>query len=137
MNNTVTMRPYIKEDYDMICDWWAAHHRSIRPMHYLPKCGVICEINSKPASALFLHMDNSCGMCMIDHAVSRPKLSLANSMLAFKHSISCLRKVSREFGYHSVWICTYPGIARILARLGFYELSRNQVAMVGSTEEDT
>jgi hypothetical protein len=135
MNNNVTIRPYVDDDYEMIREWWESHSRLSRPKQYLPKCGVVCEIDGEPISALFLHMDNSCGMCMIDHAVAKPKLPLAKSMLAFKHSIACLRKVALEFGYHSMTVITYPGISRILRKLGFAEISRNQVSMIGLTKE--
>jgi hypothetical protein len=131
--NNITMRPYTESDYDMLCEWWHAHGKQRRPQQMLPKCGVVCELDGKPTSALFLHMDNSCGMCMADHAVSVPGLSLKQAMLAFRHCVSCLKKIAKDFGYHTIAVTTYRGIARRLEFQGFRELSRNQVAMIATT----
>jgi hypothetical protein len=134
--NNITMRPYTESDYDMLCEWWHAHGKQRRPEQMLPKCGVVCELDGKPTSALFLHMDNSCGMCMADHAVSAPGLSLKAAMLAFRHCVSCLKKIAKDFGYHTMAVTTYRGIARRLESQGFRELSRNQVAMIAPTSEE-
>lgn len=129
----ITIRHYEPTDYEMLSEWWHAHGKHRRPEPMLPKCGVVCEIDGKPVSALFLHMDNSCGMCMAEHAVSAPGLSLKTAMLAFKHCVACLKKIAKDFGYHTMAVTTYRGIARRLESQGFRELSRNQVAMIATT----
>jgi hypothetical protein len=120
----------------MLCEWWHAHGKQRRPEQMLPKCGVVCELDGKPTSALFLHMDNSCGMCMADHAVSVPGLSLKQAMLAFRHCVSCLKKIAKDFGYHTMAVFTYPGIARVLERQGFREGTRDQVFLMKSLQEE-
>jgi hypothetical protein len=132
----ITIRHYEPTDYEMLSEWWHAHGKHRRPEPMLPKCGVVCEIDGKPVSALFLHMDNSCGMCMAEHAVSAPGLSLKTAMLAFKHCVACLKKIAKDFGYHTMAVTTYRGIARRLESQGFRELSCNQVAMIASTSEE-
>jgi hypothetical protein len=129
----IHIRHYEPTDYEMLSEWWHAHGKHRRPEPMLPKCGVVCEIDGKPVSALFLHMDNSCGMCMAEHAVSAPGLSLKTAMLAFKHCVACLKKIAKDFGYHTMAVFTYPGIARVLERQGFREMSNNQIAMIAST----
>lgn len=129
----ITIRHYEPTDYEMLSEWWHAHGKHRRPEPMLPKCGVVCEIDGKPVSALFLHMDNSCGMCMADHAVSAPGLSLKTALLAFRHCVACLKKIAKDFGYHTMAVFTYPGIARVLERQGFREMSNNQIAMIAST----
>jgi hypothetical protein len=108
----ITIRHYEPTDYEMLSEWWHAHGKHRRPEPMLPKCGVVCEIDGKPVSALFLHMDNSCGMCMADHAVSAPGLSLKTALLAFKHCVACLKKIAKDYGYHTMAVTTYRGIAR-------------------------
>ena len=132
----ITIRHYEPTDYEMLSEWWHAHGKHRRPEPMLPKCGVVCEIDGKPVSALFLHMDNSCGMCMAEHAVSAPGLSLKTAMLAFKHCVACLKKIAKDFGYHTMAVTTYRGIARRLESQGFRELSRDQVAMIAPTSEE-
>jgi hypothetical protein len=131
----ITIRHYEPTDYEMLSEWWHAHGKHRRPEPMLPKCGVVCEIDGKPVSALFLHMDNSCGMCMAEHAVSAPGLSLKTAMLAFKHCVACLKKIAKDFGYHTMAVFTYPGIARVLERQGFCEANRDQVFLMTPTEE--
>jgi hypothetical protein len=133
MSDQIHIRHYEPSDYETLSEWWHAHGKHRRPEPMLPKCGVVCEIDGKPVSALFLHMDNSCGMCMADHAVSAPGLSLKTALLAFKHSVACLKKIALELGYHTMAVFTYPGIARVLERQGFREMSNNQIAMIAST----
>lgn len=130
------IRHYDPSDYEMLCDWWYAHGKPSRPEIMLPKCGVVCELDGKPVSALFLHMDNSCGMCMADHAVSAPKLSFKKSLAAFKHCVACLKKVAYDLGYHTMVITTYKGIARVLQHQGFKEISSNQTSMIASTTKE-
>lgn len=133
--SNIAIRHYEPADYEMLSEWWHAHGKHRRPEPMLPKCGVVCEIDGKPVSALFLHMDNSCGMCLADHAVSAPGLSLKTAMLAFKHCVACLKKIAKDFGYHTMAVFTYPGIARVLERQGFRECNRNQVFLMTPTEE--
>ena len=133
--NNITLRPYTDGDYDMLCEWWHAHGKQEKPGIMLPKCGVVCELDGKPTSALFLHMDNSCGMCMADHAVSVPGLSLKQAMLAFHHCVSCLKKIASDLGYHSMAVFTYPGISRLLKKNGFQQVSQNNVLLIAATKE--
>ena len=132
----IHIRHYEATDYEMLSEWWHAHGKHRRPEPMLPKCGVVCEIDGKPVSALFLHMDNSCGMCMDEHAVSAPGLTLKTARLAFNHSIACLRKMARELGYHTMAVFTYPGVARVLKRQGFRECNRDQVFLMNSLQEE-
>jgi hypothetical protein len=132
----ITIRHYEPTDYEMLCGWWRAHGKYEKPSIMLPKCGVVCEIDGKPVSALFLHMDNSCGMCMAEHAVSAPGLSLKTALLAFKNCVDCLKKIASELGYHSMAVFTYPGISRLLKKNGFQQVSQNNVLLIAATKEE-
>lgn len=133
--NSIHMRPYTESDYGMLSQWRVAHGKDTVPEIVLPKCGVICEINGQPTASLFLHMSNSNGMCMVEHAVSAPGLSLKIAALAFKHCISCLKKIAADLGYHTMAIFTYPSIARILKSHGFRAGEKNLVQMFAPTQE--
>jgi hypothetical protein len=133
--SNIAIRHYEPADYEMLCAWWKAHHGMIRPEVMLPKCGVVCELDGKPVSALFLHMDNSCGMCMAEHAVSAPGLSLKKASLAFKHCVACLKKIAADLGYHTMCVFSYPSIARVLKSQGFSKTDGNLIQMMTSTKE--
>jgi hypothetical protein len=132
----ITIRHYEPTDYEMLSEWVSKHGKPWLPEAMLPKCGVVCEIDGQPVSALFLHMDNSCGMCMIDHAASAPGLSLKTALLAFRHCVACLKKMARELGYHTMAVFTYSGIARVLERQGFQSATKDLVQLFVPTKEE-
>lgn len=123
------MRAYGPADLDLLNDWWVEHDGRRRAEHGLPKCGVVCELDGEPVAALFLHMDNSCGMCLAEHAVSRPGLTLKKATAAFKHCVACIKQVAGVHGYHTMAVYTHPGIARILEKVGFTRGEENLVQM--------
>lgn len=133
---TFQIRAYAASDFPLLTDWWLAHDGQRRPESILPKCGVICSINDKPAAALFLHMDNSCGMCMVEHAVSRPGLSLKKARQAFGHCVACLKKVAGVHGYHTMAVYCFEPIARVLEKAGFSRGEDSLVQMFSSIEPE-
>jgi hypothetical protein len=131
-----TIRAYAAADFELLTEWWLAHDGQRRPATILPKCGVVCSINDKPAAALFLHMDNSCGMCMVEHAVSRPGLSLKKARAAFGHCVAVLKKIAGVHGYHTMAAFVPAAIARTLENVGFMRAEENLVQMVGFIEPE-
>lgn len=134
--SNIAIRHYEPADYDMLCAWWHGHGQTELSSALLPKCGVICELDGKPVSALFLHMDNSNGTCLIDHAISLPGLPLKKSLSAFKHCVACLKQIAHDLGYHTMAVFTYPSIARVLDKCGFEKGMEGLVQMLTSTKED-
>jgi len=132
-----TIRAYAAGDFELLTEWWLAHDGQRRPETILPRCGVVCSINDKPAAALFLHMDNSCGMCMVEHAVSRPGLSLKKARAAFGHCVACLKKIAGVHGYHTMAVYCPEPIAYILERTGFSRGEDNLVQLFSGTEMET
>lgn len=135
--NSYTMRLYEPKDYEMLCEWRYARGKIAIPEIMLPKCGVVCECDGVPVASVFLHMSNSNGMCLAEHAVSAPGLSLKAAREAFGHCMECLKKIAADLGYHTMAVFTYPGIARTLERHGFRKAETNLVQMLTSTKEET
>jgi hypothetical protein len=136
MNNiALQMRAYAPSDLPLLTGWWLAHDGQRRPEGMLPKCGVVCEMDGRPVAALFLHMDNSCGMCMAEHAVSAPGLSLKQAREAFRHCVACLKQVARVHGYHTMAAYVSAPVARILKSQGFATAETDLVQMLTSTED--
>jgi hypothetical protein len=131
-----TIRAYAAADFELLTEWWLAHDGQRRPATILPKCGVVCSINDKPAAALFLHMDNSCGMCMVEHAVSRPGLSLKKARAAFGHCVAVLKKIAGVHGYHTMAVYCPEPIAYILERTGFSRGEDNLVQLFSTVEPE-
>lgn len=135
-SQTFHIRPYAAADFPLLTEWWLAHDGQRRPESILPKCGVICSINDKPAAALFLHMDNSCGMCMVEHAVSRPGLTLQKAKAAFRHCVAVLKKIAGVHGYHTVAVYCPEPIAYVLERAGFARGESGLVQLFSSIEPE-
>jgi hypothetical protein len=133
---TFQIRAYAAGDFELLTEWWLAHDGQRRPATILPKCGVVCSINDKPAAALFLHMDNSCGMCMVEHAVSRPGLSLKKARAAFGHCVAVLKKIAGVHGYHTMAVYCPEPIAYILQRTGFSRGEENLVQLFSAVEPE-
>lgn len=138
MNNapTIEMRAYHPSDLPTLTEWWLAHDGRRRPEAMLPKCGVVCMMGGQPVAALFLHMDNSCGMCMAEHAVSRPGLTLKKAREAFRHCVACLKHVAGVHGYHTMAAYVPPALARILGRDGFSQAETDLVQMLTTIQEE-
>ena len=128
-SSTYNIRSYAAEDFDLLLGWWLTHDGQRRPESILPRCGVVCEIDGKPAAALFLHMDNSCGMCMVEHAVSRPGLSLQKAKQAFSHCVAVCKRIAGLHGYHTMAVYCPEPIARVLERAGFFRGESNLVQL--------
>jgi hypothetical protein len=140
MNNRphFQIRAYDAGDFDLVTGWWLAHDGQRRPEAILPKCGVVCLMNGKPVAALFLHMDNSCGMCLAEHAVSAPGLCLRNSRAAFRHCVDVLQRIAGVHGYHTMAVFVSQGVARIMDKFGFSRGEEDLVQMFAAIEpEDT
>ena len=133
--NSIHMRPYTESDYEMLSQWRVAHGKDIVPEIVLPKCGVICEINGNPTASLFLHMSNSNGMCMVEHAVSAPGLTIKLAREAFGHCMSCLKKIAADLGYHTMAAYAHPAMVRLVKRHGFRAGEKNLVQMFAPTQE--
>lgn len=133
--NNITLRPYTDGDYDMLCEWRKAHGTFAMPAVMLPKCGVVCERDGVPVASLFLHMSNSNGMCMAEHAASAPGLSFRAAREAFGHCVECLKTIASDLGYHTMAVFTHPSISRTLKKHGFIESEKNLVQMFAPTKE--
>jgi hypothetical protein len=91
MASEVTCRPFEHLDYEMVCDWWRDHGRCPIQWEFLPSCGYIAEDHSRPLAAAWLFFDTSTPTCFIGQAVSRPKLTIRETSLAFRVLIDRLK----------------------------------------------
>lgn len=135
-NHVITMRHYDDRDYELLCEWWVIRDGEHRPKSIIPKCGVICEFDGKPISALFMFMDNSSGNCLLEHAVSKPGISLKRSLEAFRHCVAVLKRIALTHGYHTMVAYAHPAVGRVLSANGFDQTNNDLVQMVAILEEE-
>jgi hypothetical protein len=87
-------------------------------------------------AALWLYMDNSCGVCIPEHAVTRPGLGMSDAKNSLLRCLDFLRLRASELGYFAALVNTPPAMARILEHTGnFQAVGRGKVTMLGLTKE--
>lgn len=89
------VRAYDPEtDYPLICAWYRGHGKTPVPRWILPKLGVVIYETDGAASrdlaALWLYMDNSCGVCFVDKMVAAPGLRLGQTRRALEFGLDCV-----------------------------------------------
>jgi hypothetical protein len=120
----LTVRPYTPDDAVMVAEWWNWRESSTFPVAILPPLGVIVCDESGPMVVLWCYECYGVGVAMLEGAISRPSLSLAQSTAAFKVAVqACIRlagtSVEPPAEFRVFRATTLPSIARILRQMGF------------------
>lgn len=126
-------------DLAWLAEWHEGHGGAAPPAELLPRLGiVVLETDggeSEDLGALWLYMDNSVGVCFVDHIVTRPGLALAKARRALLFGLAFLKERAAAMDYGLMLVHTRPAIARTLRPAGFREDKRDLVAMWTLTGE--
>jgi hypothetical protein len=124
------------QDAAMIAEWCQAHGYSGMPPHILPALGVVAQVDGEDVAALWLYMDNSCGVAFAEHPITRGGLSTKLAKAALVMAMRFLQKEAAATGYHTIIIRTLPALARWAKECGFVkDNERNMVTMICSVNE--
>ena len=124
------------QDAAMIAEWCQAHGYSGMPSHILPALGVVAQVDGEDVAALWLYMDNSCGVAFAEHPITRGGLSTKMAKAALVMAMRFLQKEAAATGYHTIIIRTLPALARWAKECGFVkDNERNMVTMICSVNE--
>jgi hypothetical protein len=124
------------QDAAMIAEWCQAHGYSGMPPHILPALGVVAQADGEDVAALWLYMDNSCGVAFAEHPITRGGLSTKLAKAALVMAMRFLQKEAAATGYHTIIIRTLPALARWAKECGFVkDNERNMVTMICSVNE--
>jgi hypothetical protein len=120
----LTVRPYTPDDYLMAARWHMNHGNELVDF-VLPPLGAVVEDAKGPAVILWCAEPAGFGCAYLEFPLSRPGLSLAESMAAFKLAVQALMETAGQGydppgEYHSFRAVTPAPLARMLMRLGFY-----------------
>ena len=120
-----------EKDFPMVEDWMLAHGREPIPLFLLPKLGIVVfeDGSKRDVAAMWLYMDNSCGVCFLERAVTAPGLKVKEASCAILRGIDYLKIAAREMKYPVMMLRTYPACARVAARAGFVRDDRSLVSM--------
>lgn len=138
-NPIYQIQHYAPADYSTLETWWHEHGATPPPEVILPKLGVIVqefgEGDPSPVAALFLYLDNSTGVCFLEHIVTRPGLSMKRARNSLLWGMRCLRKLAANMDYGVMFCHTLSPIARTLKREGWQTMAKDKVSMVILTKE--
>ena len=138
MEPILQLRDYTELDYPLLCKWWEAHKIPAPSQTVLPALGIIIEEHRtgkkpKPQAAMFLYMDNSRGVCFLEHAVTTPHLTVARSKVVIGVGIDFLKESAHRMNYGVMLVHTFPSIARFLRCKGFTQGYTNLVELAATT----
>lgn len=105
--------------YEIVREWWKARNKIVVPEWALPKCGVVGFLDGEPAGATWLYFDSSTPVCFLAHAVSRPKLPLAQVTSMISGGMEILKQEAIRMGATVMSAYLPKGIARYLKKEGF------------------
>lgn len=118
----------------MIAKWCEAHDYGGLPSHILPKLGVVVQADGHDVAALWLYMDNSCGVAFAEHPITKGGLNPKLAKAALVFAMRFLQKEAAACGYHTIIIRTLPALSRWAKDAGFVKDSeRTLVTMICST----
>lgn len=141
MSTPFLIREFDREaDYPLVSAWWEARGKSVLPLAMLPKLGVVVfrEASKDPVAALWLYMDNSCGVCFMERAVTRPGLRVTEARDALLLGVEFLKRraADPDLNYGVMFLRTYPAMAKYAKRIGFVSEGESLECLFALTKED-
>ena len=128
--NPYLVREYSPEDWEMIEKWHYGHGTIPPPAEILPKLGVIVhQPTGKDFAAMWLYMDNSVGVCFVEHIVTVPGLGPSQARQSLERGLDYLRSFAASNDYGVLFIHTLPAIARRCEKLGFNRMKEGLTSM--------
>jgi hypothetical protein len=107
-------------DYHLVESWCAAHDRTPPRLDCLPSRGVIVLADDEPIAMLFLFVDVTCDVGIVDWAISRPRLTAEEARQALIYAIDGpISDLAREAGCTVLTCYTLMGLARSTKRAGW------------------
>jgi hypothetical protein len=125
------------KDAAMIAQWCEDHHYAGIPNAILPALGVVVQSDGDDVAALWLYMDNSCGVAFAEHPITKGGLKPKLAKAALVFAMNFLKLEARANGYHTIIIRTLPALARWAKDAGFVkDGEQTLVTMFCVLEED-
>lgn len=124
------------KDHALLVEWCNAHGGEVTAAHLLPPLGVVVQQDGEDAAMLFLYYALSAGVCFVDCAATRPKLSLKESIACFDVAIGYLKSEAHHNGYQVMLAHAPAPVARCLSRIGFQKNKESLVRMFCLTDEN-
>lgn len=115
------------KDHPMIAEWSTHHNYAGVCAAILPRLGVVVQADGEDVAAVWLYMDNSCGVCFAEHPITKGGLSMRLAKASLIFAINFLKLEARSCGYHTMIIRTLPPLARWAKDAGFVKDGERQL----------
>jgi len=117
----ISVRQYLDEDYDTICDWWGDHGLSVVPQVFLP-IGFVVTIDGVDAGACWLHMCKHSAMSWANWFITNPDISAKDKHSTFEALLENLKGYAHREGYDFMAAFFHqPSLTKIAKKNGFIE----------------
>ena len=105
-------------DIPMVTAWAESHGRNLNaPL--LPKLGVLAIDAAGPCAAVWLRMDNSVGVAILEAPVTRPGTKAAAVRKVFAALLGFLETEAKSMDYGFLMTFAEPGVARVMKGFGY------------------
>lgn len=112
-------RPYNPSDYALLSEWWAAHNWPPMPEQFLPRTGVVVEVEDKAVCAGFLYKTDS-AFAWLEWVVSDPKSDKLERSQALDTLIGSLLHIAQSLGFQAIHTSArHPGLIERYQAHGF------------------
>jgi hypothetical protein len=117
---TLTYVDYDPMDYDLVEAWCTAHDRRPPSPEALPAAGVIVMHEEEAMAMLFLYMDITSNIGIVDWAITRPGLTMDETRAALLYALEGpVAEIAREGGCTMLTCYALKGLARNMEATGW------------------
>jgi hypothetical protein len=111
---------YEATDYDLVEAWYIAHDRRPCPAEWLPANGFIATLNDEPVAILFLYVDVTSSVGIVEWMVTRPGLSVKETRAAIRYLIEDpITERALELGCVALTCFAFKATAREAEKCGW------------------
>jgi hypothetical protein len=115
----MNLREFQPEQYDMVANWWDAHHWHAVPKEFLSKTGLLIEDeDGTPRAAIWLYRTDSAVM-MAEWLVTNPDNTSRESYAAVKKLLEDVKLIADSAGAYLMTFLQDPSLVKNFQKQGF------------------
>jgi hypothetical protein len=113
------LKVFEPEQYEMVANWWDAHHWHAVPKEFLSKTGLLIEDeDGTPRAAVWLYRTDSPVM-MAEWLVTNPDNSARESYVAVKELLENVKAIADNAGAYLMTFLQDESLVKVFQKQGF------------------
>lgn len=125
------IREFTVEDYEQVSEWWKGHGWDAVPLQILPKLGIVVSDNGMDICAVWLYMDNSVGVCMLEWFVANPDATGRQVYKCEKLAQKFMEERALEMDYGVMMTtCKQESLARVHEKNGYLRTDESMIHLI-------